>query len=405
MPFAGKTAFWRTTLLALAVFCAAFVVAETPARSADPYTVGSDIAYGPANDQPGSNLLDVYVPVEESTGPRPVFIWIHGGGWFTGDKVSSTMPFKAKTLVDAGFVFVSVNYRLSPELSGLLALSRNRLRFPTHYLDAARAIGWVDRNITDFGGNPNRMLIGGDSAGGQISTLLATRPVYLKARGVETRQIKGIFSLDSVGFDVPRMMTPAYRKINAGFQKMMFNAFGTPAEEKKKPSWASASPIRFADRSDPPVFYVVPTTSPDRWVDARKMSVKLGQRLALVSHRVRTEHAGVVPLLGNPSGDMGVTKPLMRFADAAINPVRYVPVVRGSRATSATGPSKTGLIRLQIRSAPAARLVTCRLDGGRETVCPRRWRLRVGPHKLRVNTYDSTGKVSVSRLVNLKVSR
>ncbi|MCB0858737.1 MAG: alpha/beta hydrolase [Solirubrobacterales bacterium] len=405
MPFAGKTATWRTTLLVLAVFIAAFVVAETPARSADPYTVESDIAYGPANDQPGSNLLDVYVPVEESPSPRPVFVWIHGGGWFTGDKVSSTMPFKAKTLVDAGFVFVSVNYRLSPELDGPLALSRNRLRFPTHYLDAARAIGWVDRNIADFGGNPNRMLIGGDSAGGQISTLLATRPAYLKVRGVETRQIRGIFSLDSVGFDVPRMMTRDYRRINAGFQKMMFNAFGTPAEEKKDPSWASASPIRFADRSDPPIFFVVPTTSPDRWVDARKMSLKLGQRLSLVSHRVRTEHAGVVPLLGNPSGDMGVTKPLMRFADAAINPVRYVPVVRGSRVTSATGRSKTGVIRLRIGSAPAARLVTCRINGGRETLCRRSWRLRIGPHKLRVSTYGGTGRVSVSLLINLKVSR
>lgn len=405
MPFAGNTAFWRTPLLVLAVLFTVFVVSSAPARSADPYTVASDIAYGPANDQPGSNLLDVYMPVEESAGPRPVFVWIHGGGWFTGDKVSSTMPFKAKTLVDAGYVFVSVNYRLSPELSGPLALSRNRLRFPTHYLDAAAAIGWVDRNIAGFGGNPNRMLIGGDSAGGQLSTLLASKPAYLKARGVSTRQIRGIFSLDSVGFDVPRMMTPAYRKINAGFQRMMFNAFGTPAEERRKPSWASASPVRFADRSDPPIFYVVPTTSPDRWEDAKKMSARLGQRLALVSHRVPTEHAGVVPLLGNPSGDMGVTKPLMRFADAAINPARYVPVVRGSRSTTAAGPSRTGLIRLRISSTPTARLVTCRINGGRETVCPRRWRLRVGPHKLRVSTYDSTGRVSVSRLLNLKVSR
>lgn len=402
---AGNRGIWRSLLLSGSILLAAFAVVASPALAADPYTVESDIAYGPANEQEGSNLLDVYVPTAESPTPRPVFVWIHGGGWFTGDKVSSTMKFKARALVNAGFIFVSVNYRLSPELSGPLALSRKRLRYPTHYLDVARALGWVDRNIDTFGGNSRRMVIGGDSAGGQISSLLSTKPAYLKAVGVSTGQIKGVLALDAVGFDVPRMMTPTYRKINAGFQKMMFNAFGTPAEEKRKRYWASASPIRFADRNDPPTFFVVPTTSPDRWADAKRMAPALGQRLGLVSHRVRTEHAGVVPLLGNPAGDMGVTAPLMRFAKAAVSsPVRSVPVVQGNRVAKGIGPLKVGSIRLRISARPAARLITCRIDGGRETLCPRSWRLKAGKHSLRVTTYGSTGRASVSRLLNLRVT-
>jgi acetyl esterase/lipase len=406
----GNPVISRSRLLAAATLltvCAAFAVlfmGAEPARSAEPYTVQSDIPYGPANDQAGSNLLDVYVPDAESVRPRPVFVWIHGGGWFTGDKVSSTMPYKAKTLVDAGYVFVSVNYRLSPDLAGPQALSKNRLRFPTHYLDAARALGWVNKHIAQFGGNPNRMLIGGDSAGGQISSLLATKPGLLKARGMSTRQIKGVFSLDAVGFDVPRMMTPAYRKINAGFQKMMFNAFGTWAEERKSPHWAAASPINFADRSDPPIFFVVPTTAPDRWVDAHKMARLLGQRLGLVSHRVNTEHAGVVPLLGNPDGDMGVTKPLMRFARAAINPVRYGLVIRGERVVPAMGKAKLGTVRLKITSKPAARQITCRVDGRRETLCPRAMKLTQGLHKLRVNAYGNTGRATGTSLVKIRVT-
>jgi len=405
MLIAGNNAFRRMMLLVPALVLIALAVTATAARADDPYTVESDIAYGPANDQPGSNLLDVYVPTAESAKPRPVFVWIHGGGWFTGDKVSSTMPFKAKTLADAGFVFVSVNYRLSPDLAGPLALSKNRLRFPTHYLDAARALGWVSKHISQYGGNPDRMLIGGDSAGGQISTLLATKPSYLKARGMSTRQIKGIFSLDSVGFDVPRMMTPAYKRINAGFQKMMFNAFGTAAEQKRSPHWAAASPINFADRSDPPIFFVVPTTAPDRWADAKKMSAKLGQRLGLVYHRVKTEHAGVVPLLGNPGGDMGVTAPLMRFARAAINPVRYQPIVAGSRIVKATGPQMLGTVRLSIASKPVARQLTCRVDGGRETLCPKSWKLKAGLHTLRVSAYGNTGRATGTRLLKLRVTR
>ncbi|MCB0861601.1 MAG: alpha/beta hydrolase [Solirubrobacterales bacterium] len=390
---------------ALALCAAIFAVTAPPARSADPYTVESDVPYGPANDQPGSNLLDIYVPKRDSARPRPVFVWIHGGGWFTGDKVSSTMRYKAKALVNAGFVFVSINYRLSPDLAGPRALSRNRLRYPTHYLDAARALGWVNRNIAEYGGNPERLVIGGDSAGGQISSLLATKPAFLKARGVSTGQIKGVLALDAVGYDVPRMMTPAYRRINAGFQRMMFNAFGTPAEERRSPHWASASPINFADRSDPPIFFVVPTTAPDRWVDAHKMAARLGQRLGLVSHRVRTQHAGVVPLLGNPHGDMGVTAPLMRFARAAVDPVRYRPVIRGSRVVRATGESKLGKIRLRITSEPRARQLTCRIDRGRETLCPRFWRLDPGLHTLRVNAYGYTGRSYGRSVVKLRVTR
>jgi hypothetical protein len=249
------------------------------------------------------------------------------------------------------------------------------------------------------------MLIGGDSAGGQISTLLATKPAYLEARGMSTRQIKGIFSLDTVGFDVSRMMTPAYRRINSGFQKMMFNAFGTPTEEKRKPFWSAASPIRFADRSDPPVFFVVPTTSPDRWVDARKMAAKLGQRLGIVSHRVRTEHAGVVPLLGNPAGDLGVTTPLMRFARAAINPVPTdLLVVRGDRRVAANERTGLATVRLAISAVPAARLVACRLGNGPERVCGRTWKLRVGLHRLRVTAYGNTGRASRSRVVPIRVT-
>ncbi len=402
MPQEGKDAFLRPLLLALAGCLAAFVVLATPARAADPYTIESNIAYGPANAQKGSNLLDVYVPNAESPRPRPVFVWIHGGGWFTGDKVSSTMGYKAKALVDAGFVFVSINYRLSPDLDGPLALSRERLRYPTSHQDAARALGWVNEHIREFGGNPNRLVIGGDSAGGQISSLLATKPSFLRVEGVSTSQVKGVLSLDAVGFNVSRMMTPAYERISAGFQKMMFNAFGTPAEERANPSWAAASPIRFAGRTDPPIFHVVPTSSADRWAEAARMAKRLGQRFPLVSWRIRTNHPGVVPTLGNPANDMGVTVRAIRFVKAAVATTRFRPVVTGERTVPTAGAGMTP-VRLNVTSSPVARLVTCRMDGRRETLCPASWRLARGVHSLRVTTYSNTGKASMSRLVKIRV--
>ena len=401
---AGNTGIRMRVLLTTAVLVAAVAALAGPARAAEPFTVKSDIAYAPQNEQRGSNLLDVYVPNRAAQGRRPVFVWIHGGGWFQGDKKSATMAFKARTLVRAGFIFVSVNYRLSPDLDGPLALTPGRVRFPTPHRDAARALGWVSKHIAEYGGNANRMVIGGDSAGGQIASLLATRPAFLDAQGVSTRQIRGVLSLDSIGFDVARMMTPAYRKISAGFQRMMFNAFGTPAEERKAPAWDAASPIRFADPADPPFFHVVPTSSADRWVEAQKMSRLLRQRFDLISWRVDTNHPGVVPLLGNPAGDMGVTARAVRFVRAAVSPViRSRVVVRGSRTVRAAGKSKFGILRLQISSRPRARQVTCQLNGGRETLCPRSWKLRAGAHKLRITTYDDTGQARVSRLFPVKV--
>ena len=64
--------------------------------------------------EPGSELqtFDVYVPAEGKN--LPVVVWIHGGGWHRGDKSKWTRP---QAMVDKGFVFVSINYRLFPTVT------------------------------------------------------------------------------------------------------------------------------------------------------------------------------------------------------------------------------------------------------------------------------------------------
>ena len=96
------------------------------------------------------------------------------------------------------------------------------------------------------------MVIGGDSAGGQISSLLATKPAFLKARGMSTPSDRGVLALDAVGYDVAADDDAGHRRINSGFQRMMFNAFGTPAEEEESP--LGGRPVNFAGRTDLPIF-------------------------------------------------------------------------------------------------------------------------------------------------------
>src|SRR5262249_36875682 len=116
-------------------------------------------------------VLDVYVPERAADGGRPVMFWIHGGGWQVGDK--SDVALKPKALTERGFVFVSTNYRLLPgvEMSVLIR-------------DVAKALGWVSRNIASHGGDPQRMFVGGHSAGAQVAALLCTDDRYLREEGV-----------------------------------------------------------------------------------------------------------------------------------------------------------------------------------------------------------------------------
>ena len=76
----------------------------------------------------------------------PVVFWIHGGGWQTGDK--SSVALKPQAFVDEGFVFVSTNYRLLPGVD-----------METIVRDVARSIGWVSRNVAEYGGDPARLAL------------------------------------------------------------------------------------------------------------------------------------------------------------------------------------------------------------------------------------------------------
>jgi carboxylesterase type B len=94
------------------------------------------------------HVLDIYTP-EDATGKSlPVMFWIHGGGWQAGDK--SDVALKPKALTQRGFVFVSTNYRLLPEV-----------RMDELIGDVARSAGWVHRNIARYGGDPTRIFVRG----------------------------------------------------------------------------------------------------------------------------------------------------------------------------------------------------------------------------------------------------
>lgn len=113
--------------------------------------------------------LDVFAPpTTERDCARPVLIYVHGGAWTIGDKANAPSTAGKLTLAaDGGYVYVSINYRLSPAVL-----------HPSHISDVDAAVDWVRTHIGDFGGDPTRIVLMGHSAGGHLVALASTHPAY-----------------------------------------------------------------------------------------------------------------------------------------------------------------------------------------------------------------------------------
>jgi len=155
-------------------------------------TMKSDLAYVPNGH--ARHVLDVYAP--EGAKNLPVVFWIHGGGWQSGDKTS--VKTKPAWFNERGFVFVSINHRLLPEVS-MEALTG----------DVAKAFGWVRKNVAEYGGDPDRILVGGHSSGAQLAALICTDDRYLRAEGASFDCLIGCLPVDGDTYDIPAIIEVA----------------------------------------------------------------------------------------------------------------------------------------------------------------------------------------------------
>lgn len=249
---------------------------EMRTLNAEPIT---DVSYWHDIDFVGDHIrshrLDVMAPANlpRRTDPLPVYVYFHGGGWTSGDKASLT-KYCARQAA-SGVVVVNVNYRMAPHFHLGHVLE-----------DANAALGWVRVHIGEFSGDGRRVVLGGDSAGGQISALMVAatfRPElaqhYALTPALQASQLRGLVQhcsiVDfSVFFDKGFVMS-------LNFVRMLLPHSDVPAEKARNhaPKHASGprhhqlreaahfmSPIEWLDSRCPPVF--VTTSERDFFYDS-----------------------------------------------------------------------------------------------------------------------------------------
>ncbi len=263
------------------------------------YSVETVVYKQIAQVNPNLLSLDVYFDRSDNQ-PKPVIIWVHGGAWCIGDK-RNALDDKKKLFASLGYVFVSINYRLSPypyELN-----NPNRIKFPIHNTDVSDAIKWVYDHISDYGGNPDKIALLGHSAGAHLISLTGTNQSFLQQSGVPVTAIKGIASIDTEAYDI-------YHLIQNLQSEMHINAFGIDPQEN-----IAASPIRnITGNSYIPAFFIGKRGNADRLAAANYFIQSLRQNNVSVTEVEANmySHSGINAAIGK-EGENIITPPLVTF--------------------------------------------------------------------------------------------
>jgi acetyl esterase/lipase len=148
-----------------------FPPGSAPVRYRDPIfnavTVKKDVTYGSAVNLENQTItlqLDMYQPAGDRITSRPAIVWVHGGSFCCGTKTSPELVDEATTFSKMGYLNVSIDYRLeSPGCSG--SFSNCVAAIQEAATDAQTAVRFLRTNAATYGIDPNRIAIGGSSAG------------------------------------------------------------------------------------------------------------------------------------------------------------------------------------------------------------------------------------------------
>ncbi len=177
----------------------------------------------------------------------PILVMVHGGAWMLGDKtdVTVTEPKRSYFNQHGGFMFVSVNYRLTPKADAM-----------AQAWDVAEALKFIEAHAKEWGGDPSRIIMMGHSAGGHLVTLLGADPAQFGLK-----PWAGTVALDGAAYDVRAIMN---RPHHFTYYEP---AFGTDPDH-----WDDASPLAQLKKGATPFFLVCSYQGPFLCSDAQQFA-------------------------------------------------------------------------------------------------------------------------------------
>lgn len=200
-------------------------------------------------------VLDLYLPPADGRhpGPRPVLVWVHGGGFVSGDS-RQIAPY-ARWLADAGYAVVAVNYTKAPEA-----------RHPTPARQVNQALRWLDAAATRYPVDPGRVVLAGDSAGASIAAQVAnaiTSPDYALALGLTPalapERLKAVIlhcgPYDLAAFRLDGVVGAFLRSVLHGYS-------GRREGWQEDPAFRPFSVVNFLTSAFPPAFVSVGNADP-----------------------------------------------------------------------------------------------------------------------------------------------
>lgn len=246
----------------------------------------ADLAYGPDPLQ----RMDVYLP-EKKIDNAPILVMVHGGGWRRGDKkLGAALQNKLPYYTGKGFVLVSLNYRLVPQVTPV-----------DQAHDIAKALAFIQDNASKWGADKTKVVLMGHSAGAHLVTLVTADARHTFAKNA--LPWLGTISLDGAAIDVEKSMREDQSRPLLG--NIYNTAFGTdPA------LWKASSPMTQLRSGAPPLLIVCSSTRPDQpcrqSVDFVAKAKQMGIRASTLP--VRMSH-------GEINADVGLDNDLTRAID------------------------------------------------------------------------------------------
>jgi acetyl esterase/lipase len=219
--------------------------ADAPAVVEKPQIIVEEgVVYGNAD---GEVLrLDLARPAGE--GPFPAIVFIHGGGWYQGDR--GNYRGLIEDAAERGYVGITITYRLMKFDAQKKDTTTAKPIFPAQVHDAKAAVRWLRANADKYHVDPNRIGATGRSAGGHLSLMLGLTDENAKLEGASGNPGHSSRVQAVVNVFGPTDMAAAQRTSSVAW---IFRLFMGGAPEETPAAHKAASPISYASSDDPPV--------------------------------------------------------------------------------------------------------------------------------------------------------